>query len=73
MLENTPANAGDMGSIPRSGRSPGGGSGNPSPYSCLGNLMNRGAWQTPVRSCKESDRTKHKHTEEGYTLPQTLF
>ena len=35
--------AGDMGSIPESGRSPGGGHGNPLQYSCLGNLMGRGA------------------------------
>ena len=36
--------AGDLGSIPGSGRSPGGGSGNPVQYSCLGNPMDRGAW-----------------------------
>ena len=33
-----------MGSIPRPGRSPGEGNGNPLQYSCLGNLMDRGAW-----------------------------
>ena len=37
-------NAGDMGSNPRSGRSPGEGSGNPFQYSCLENSMDRGAW-----------------------------
>ena len=36
---------GDTGSIPRSGRSPGVGNGNPVQYSCLGNPMDRGAWQ----------------------------
>ena len=36
-------NAGDVGSIPGLGRSPGEGNGNPLQYSCLGNLMNRGA------------------------------
>ena len=41
-------NAGDLGSIPRSGRSPGGGNGNPLQYSCLENPMNRGAWQATV-------------------------
>ena len=41
-VKNVPANAGDMGSIPRSGRSPGEGNGNPLQYSCLGNLMDRG-------------------------------
>ena len=37
---------GDMGSIPESGRSPGGGHGNPLQYSCLENPMDRGAWWT---------------------------
>ena len=43
-----PADAGDVkdaGSIPRSGRSPGGGHGNPLQCSCLENPMDRGAWQ----------------------------
>ena len=38
-------NAGDPGSIPGSGRFPGEGNGNPLQYSCLGNHMDRGAWQ----------------------------
>ena len=42
-------NAGALGSIPGSGRSPGEGSGNPLHYSCLGNLMDRGTWQAAVR------------------------
>ena len=37
--------AGDLGSIPGSGRSPRGGHGNPLQYSCLENPMNRGAWR----------------------------
>ena len=37
-------NAGDLGSIPGSGRSLGGGHGNPLQYSCLKNPMDRGAW-----------------------------
>ena len=40
--------AGDTGSIPGSGRSPGEGNGNPLQYSCLGNPMDRGAWQATV-------------------------
>ena len=47
VVKNLPANAGDMrntGSIPESGRSPGGGHGNPLQHSCLGNPMGRGAW-----------------------------
>ena len=41
-------NAGDLGSIPGSGRSPGEGNGNPLPYSCLENPMDREAWQATV-------------------------
>ena len=37
-------NSGDLGSIPRSGRSPGEGNGNPLQYSCLMNPMEGGAW-----------------------------
>ena len=42
--KNPPANAGNMGLIPGSGRSPGGGHGNPLQYSCLEDPMNRRAW-----------------------------
>ena len=45
MVKNLPANAGDMGSIPGSGRSTGEANGNPRQYSCLGNPMDRGAWR----------------------------
>ena len=38
----------DMSSFPGSGRSPGGGNGSPLQYSCLGNPMDRGAWQDIV-------------------------
>ena len=47
VVKNLPANAGDVedaGLIPESGRSPGGGNGNPLQYFCLGNPMDRGAW-----------------------------
>ena len=49
MVKNLPANAGDLGdlgSIPGSGRPPGGGHGNPLQYSCLENPVDRGAWCT---------------------------
>ena len=52
VVKNTPANAGnirDVDSIPRSGRSPRGRHVNPLQYSCLENLMHRGAWQAIVR------------------------
>ena len=48
MVKNPPANTGDMGSIPGLERSLGEGNGNPLQYSCLGNPMDRGAWQTVV-------------------------
>ena len=50
--------AGDRGWIPGSGRSPGGGHGNPSQYSCLGNSKKRRAWQATVhRVTKKLDTT----------------
>ena len=42
-------NAGDLGSIPGLGRSPGEGNGNPLQYSCLENPMDRGAWWATVQ------------------------
>ena len=48
MVKNPPANAGDVGFIPGLGRSPGEGNGNPLQYSCLGNPMDREAWQATV-------------------------
>ena len=47
-------NAGDLGSIPGPGRSPGEGNGNPLQYSCLENPMNREAWQTTVHGISKS-------------------
>ena len=56
MVKNPPTDAGDVGSIPGSGRFPGGGNGNPIQYSCLGNPMDRGAWWTMVQGVtRESD------------------
>ena len=53
-----PANAGDMGSIPRLGRFPGKGNVNPFHYSYLGNPMDREHWWTTVHGvAKESDMT----------------
>ena len=51
VIKNLSDNAGnirDVGSIPGSERSPGGGHGDPLQYSCLENPMNRGAWQATV-------------------------
>ena len=58
MVKNPPA-AGDLGSIPGSGRSPGEENGPPLWYSCLGNPMDRGAWQaTVLEVSKELDTTE---------------
>ena len=56
MVKNPPANAGDMGLIPESGRSPGERNGSPLQYSCLENPMDRGAWQAAVHAVpREAD------------------
>ena len=47
-------NAGDLGSIPGLGRSPGEGNDNPFQYSCLENSMDRGAWQARVHGVAKS-------------------
>ena len=58
VVRNLPANAGDTGSIPGSGRSPGEGNGKPLQYSCLENPMNEGAWWATVHGvAKELDMT----------------
>ena len=57
-MKNLLANAGDLGLIPGRGRSPGEGNGNPLQYSCLENLLDRGAWRARVhRVTKELDMT----------------
>ena len=52
VVKNLPASAGDMGSIPELGRSPGEGIGNPRQYSRMGNPMERGAWWATVYGVK---------------------
>ena len=57
VVKNLSDNAGDirdLGSIPGSGRFPGGGHGNPLQYSCLKNPMDRGAWRAMVHSVTKS-------------------
>ena len=61
-----------MGSVPGSGRSPGGGNGNLLQYSCLENPMDRGAWQATVHGAAESrtqwrDRA-HTHAQTSWGL-----
>ena len=62
VVKNLPANAGhirDVGLIPGLRRSPGGGHSNPLQYSCLENLMDRGAWRATAHSVTKS-RTQLK-------------
>ena len=58
VVKNLPAKAGDTGLIPGLGRSPGKGNGSPLQDTCLGNPVDRGAWQATVPGvAKESDTT----------------
>ena len=62
VFKNPPANKGDAGDmvlIPRSGRFPGVGNGNPLGYCCLRNPMEKGAWRYSPWGGKESDATEH--------------
>ena len=72
MVKNSPANAGDIrdaGLIPGSGRSPGGRHGNSLQYSCLENLMDRGAWGLAVnRVAKSETRLKRLSMHVGMPM-----
>ena len=54
MVKNLPVNVRDVGSIPRLGRLPGVGNGNPFQFSCLENSMDRGGWQATVHGIAKS-------------------
>ena len=76
VVRNSPVNVGDVknaSSFPGLGRSPGEGPGNPLQYSCLGNPMDRAAWQATVHGgLEESDMTEwlstHAHASSSYLL-----
>ena len=80
VVKNPPANAGgvkDTGSIPRSGRSPGGRYSNPLQYSCLENPMSRGAWHATMHRVTKSwmqlkglGMPTHPHHWNCYLLPR---
>ena len=77
VVKNPPANSGDPGSIPGSGRSPEEGNGIPLQYSCQGNAMKRGAsWATvhPVTELDTMERlslitTEEFHSQKSLKLP----
>ena len=54
LSKESACNAGELGSIPVSGRSSGEGNGNPFQYSCLENSMDRGAWWATVHGVAKS-------------------
>ena len=78
MVKNWSANAGDTrdeGSIPGSGRSPGGGNGKPLLYTCLGNSMDRGAWQAIVhgvtknQTCLSASKARRNPSNKQMSVP----
>ena len=85
VVKNPPANAGDtrgMSSILGSRRSPGGEHGDPLPYSCLENLMDRGAWfgyspwghkEWDTTECMHTHTHTHTHTHSSSLFPHSLF
>ena len=67
VVKSLPASAGDVkdtGSFPGSGRSLGGGNGNPLQYSCLENSMDRGAWRATVHGVTRSQIRLSTHAQE---------
>ena len=70
VVKHHPANAGDTGdgSIPGSGRAPGGGHGNPLHYSWLENPMDRGAWWATVHSVTKSQTQLKWHSAHTHTI-----
>ena len=67
VVKNLPVNAGDVGSIPVSGRYPREGNDNPLQYSCLGNPMDSGAWRATVHGVAKSQTRLSDWTTTSYT------
>ena len=65
VVKNPPANAGDAGSMPGSGRAPGEGNGNSLQCSCLGSPVDRGAWWATVHAVAKS-RTRLNNSSHAY-------
>ena len=73
VVKNLPANAGDTGDvglIPGSGRSPGGGQGNPLQHSCLENPMNREAWQATIQKVGHDQQLSTTYIYAEYLITQ---
>ena len=66
-------NAGDPGSIPGLGRSPGEGNGNPLQYSCLENPMDRGAWRATIYGITKSWTQLSMHSYMMECLPRVRY
>ena len=79
VVKNPPANAGEAGLFPGSGRSPGERNGNPLQYSCLENSMDRGAWWATVHGVAKgqtrlSDRVNtHSYLKVGLKASASSF
>ena len=69
VINNPPADAGEAGSIPGSGGSPGGGNGYPRRSSCLENPMNREAWQATVHGVVKG---RAQLTKQKWTFPTLI-
>ena len=70
MVKNPPANAGEMGSIPGSGRSLGEANDNLLQYSCLENLMDTGTWQAIVHGVA---RVRYDLAKEQHSIYSIVF
>ena len=77
MVKNPPTNAADVrdaGSVPESGRSPGGGHGNPLQYSCLENPTDRRDWRATVyRVAKSGTQLKPLSTHTAHIRMELTF
>ena len=80
MAKNPPANAGDTGSVPGWGRSPGEGNVSLLQYSCLENPMNKEAWKTAIHGVTRvghglvtKQQFPHKRLTTTISLPLLLF
>ena len=72
IVKESACSAGDAGSIPGSGRSPGGVHGSPLQHSCLENPMDRGAWRAAVQRVPKS-RTRLKQLSMHKALSKVLM